>query len=444
MIKFTAIFFTSLFLLSGCKPGPESKAKNDAAIQENSSSITISREAYKDQLYGFWLGQNIANWTGLVTEMDKIGNIGEIKTGDFYTRADWGQPDQPSIWAEGVPSDLSATIDFVFRDTSEVWGSDDDTDIEYMYQHLLSAHKTAFLTPEQIRDGWLRHIMAEEENYLWVSNQRAFDLMREGVLPPETGSPELNEHFEMIDAQLTTEIFGLFAPARPDIALKMAHLPIQTVARNEAEEISNFYVAMHSLASLNREQSMSERIHWMAGQARDVLPDSSYPAKMFDYTLKLYNSGIPWEQTRDSLYYRYQAEQEDGYDITSKNLYCNGCFAAGINFASSLVSLFYGEGDLKRTIQIGTLAGWDSDNPTATWGGLLGFMIGKDGIEETFGRQFSNRFNIHRTRQNFPDNGIDTFENMAQTGLSVTDMVVTEELGGTIDMERNVWIIPLK
>ena len=22
--------------------------------------------------------------------------------------------------------------------------------------------------------------------------------------------------------------------------------------------------------------------------------------------------------------------------------------------------------------------GWDSDNPTATWGGLIGFMIGKD------------------------------------------------------------------
>ena len=37
----------------------------------------------------------------------------------------------------------------------------------------------------------------------------------------------------MIDAQLTTEIFGFFAPARPDIALKMAHLPIQTTAREK-------------------------------------------------------------------------------------------------------------------------------------------------------------------------------------------------------------------
>ncbi len=79
------------------------------------SDLVISRGKYYDQLYGFWLGQCIANWTGLVTEMDKIGNIGEIKTGDFYTRDDWGKPDQPSIWGEGIPSDLSPTIDFVFK-----------------------------------------------------------------------------------------------------------------------------------------------------------------------------------------------------------------------------------------------------------------------------------------------------------------------------------------
>ena len=35
--------------------------------------LAVSREAYLNQLQGFWLGQCIANWTGLVTEMDKIG-----------------------------------------------------------------------------------------------------------------------------------------------------------------------------------------------------------------------------------------------------------------------------------------------------------------------------------------------------------------------------------
>ncbi len=435
-----------LIVLYACNTETKKNDTNKTtSIQEEEAYIRISRDQYKDQLYGFWLGQCIANWTGLVTEMDKIGNIGEIKTGNFYTREDWGKPDQPSIWGEGIPSDLSPNIDFVFRDTNEIWGSDDDTDIEYMYQHLLYTYGNTILSPIQIRDGWLKYIKHEEENFLWVSNQKAFDLMKEGVLPPETGSPHKNEHFEMIDAQLTTEIFGLFAPARPDIALKIAHLPIQTTAREESEYISKFYVSMYALASItDSHKTIKQQIYWMANQSRNILADSSYAAHMFDYTQKLYESGISWEQTRDSIYYRYQVNQEDGYDITSKNLYCNGCFAAGINFASSLVSLFYGEGSLKKTIKIGTLSGWDSDNPTATWGGLIGFMIGKEGIEKVFDRKFSNQYNIHRTRQNFPNKGIDSFENMAEKGLIVTDRVVKEEMGGTIDLEKNTWIIPLK
>jgi hypothetical protein len=410
---------------------------------KRSNSLVISRAEYQDQLYGFWLGQCIANWTGLVTEMDKIGNIGEIKTGPFYTREDWGKPDQPSIWGEGLPSELSETIDFVLIGQDSIWGADDDTDIEYMYQHLLYTNQTSILSPEQIREGWLKHIRTEEENYLWVSNQRAFDLMKKGTLPPLTSAPENNPEYMMIDAQLTTEIFGLLAPGRPDIALKMAYLPIRTTAQMDAAWISEFYVSMHALAvASDPEKPISERLNWMADSSRINLPDSSYAAAMYDFVKTNYKNGSTWEQTRDAVYQRYQVEQKDGYDLTSKNLYCNACFASGINYAASLISLFYGEGNLRETIKIGALCGWDSDNPTATWGGLIGFMIGRSGVEEAFGSDLSNRFNIHRTRQNFPNDGIDTFENMAEIGVLVIDRVVKEEMRGTVNMKEDIWIIP--
>jgi ADP-ribosylglycohydrolase len=403
----------------------------------------ISRSEYVKRLHGFWLGICIANWTGLVTEMDKIGNIGELKTGDFYTREDWGRTDQPSIWGKGIPSNLSETIDFVFENKDGNWGSDDDTDIEYIYQNLLYTNKTSILTGIQIRDGWLKHIKKEEENYLWVSNQKAFDLMSQGMIPPATGSKDNNPEFDMIDAQLTTEIFGFFAPSRPDVALKMAHLPIQTTARENAEWAAEFYVTMYALASaVDEKLTNKEKIIWMVVRARQQLPSNSYSAKMFDFVKSQYDKGIPWEQTRDEVYQKYQVNQEDGYDLTARNLYCNGCFASGINFASSIISLLYGEGDFKETIKIGSLAGWDSDNPTATWGGLLGFMIGNEGIEKTFNRKFSNQFNIHRTRINFSKNGVDTFENMAQTGVYIVDRVVQEQMDGGVDLQKDIWYIP--
>ena len=410
--------------------------------------LVISRQAYVDKLYGFWLGQCIANWTGIVTESDKIG--GEGPAGEFYTRDDWGQPDQVNI-----RGGISTTIDWVLVDEDEIWGADDDTDIEYIYQHLLLSHQTSVLSGEQIRDGWLTHIYSDEntpfttangdkQNFLWVSNQTAHDLMRvQGLVPPATGDPANNPDSEMIDAQLTTEIFGLFAPGRPDVALEMAYLPIRTTAWENAAWAAEFYVEMHALASrVDQDLPMRDRIFWLADRARLGVPDDSYTAKMFDFVKSRYEAGVPWEQARDEVHVRYQVEQADGYDMTSRNLECNGCYASGINFAASIVSLLYGEGDYQETVKIAVLAGWDSDNPAATWGGLLGFMIGREGVEQAFGRSFSGRYNIHRTRGGFPNDGIDTIQAMAERGVLVVDRVVQEEMGGGVDLVNNLWYVP--
>lgn len=417
--------------------------------------IVIDRAVYADRMEGFWLGANIGNWTGRITEMDKIG--GEGIHGNFYTREDWGKPDLPSIWGEGKPSDISPVIDFVLLAPGEVWGSDDDTDIEYMYQEYLFQNGLTKLSGEDVRQAWITHIYDEQyptpygqadgvfENYLWVSNQRAHELMLQGVTPPETSLPDLNPHWEMIDAQLTTEIFGLFAPAHPSLALELAKMPIQTTARGEAALAAEFYVVMHALALSPSLKKMKRKdaLFSMAEQARALLPEGSYTAGMFDFVKADYDRGIQWEEARDRLYERYQIQQADGYDMTSRNLYCNGCFAAGINFGASLISLFYGEGDFKKTVKIGTLAGWDSDNPTATWAGLLGFMLGKVELEKIFGRQLSSEYYIHRTRKGFGNNGFDNFSAMAKKSVSIVDKIVEQKLNGSVDIIRNAWVFKI-
>ena len=61
-------------------------------------NVILDRAMYQDQLEGFWLGQCIANWTGLITEMDKIGIPSNGMGEGFYTREDWGKKDHPNIW----------------------------------------------------------------------------------------------------------------------------------------------------------------------------------------------------------------------------------------------------------------------------------------------------------------------------------------------------------
>ena len=406
------------------------------------TDLILSRSKYMEQLQGFWLTQCIANWTGLITEMDKIEP-------PFYTDENWDGLDERNIWGNFI-STTDTIIEYYFVGNGEAWAADDDTDIEYMYQHLMDVNNVSILTPEQIRDGWLHHIYSNEdapnnENFLWVSNETAYYLMLDGLLPPATSAPDNNSHYEMIDAQLTTEIFGLFAPTRPDIALRMSHMPIRTTANGNAKWAAEFYVVMYSLASyVENELSMKEKVFWLAKQARKRLPDGTPVAGMYDYIKASYDANPDkndWESTRDSVYERYQVGGGDGYVY-------NQSFDSGINFAASLISLFYGEGDLPRTIKIGSLTGWDSDNPTATWGGLLGFMLGKKNVEWAFEKDdLSETYWISRTRRNFPDrtpvmDGEDTFSLMAKRGIYIIDRVVIEELDGGVDLEKDVWYIP--
>ncbi len=398
------------------------------AAQPVSTPIEINRSAYADKLHGFWLGQSIGNWTGLVTEMDRVAP-------PFYTDEDWGSLDQPAIWGAFVSH--SSRINFYLPGLDRVWGADDDTDIEYMYWQLTGASSHPKLTPTQIRTAWLKHIYSNEdaplsatefrrENYLWVSNERAYYLMKDdGLLPPATSAPEQNPDHSMIDAQLTTESFGLMAPGRPDIALELAATPIGVTASGEAAAIARFYVVMHAAAiSIDGEGDRAQQLRDIAALAAEQLPASGYARDMYNFILAAYRTNpdkTDWERTRDAIYLRYQVNGAAGYGYQRP-------FDAGINFAASLISLFYGEGDFKRTLQIATLAGWDSDNPTATWGGLLGFTLGKSGLEQTFARSLPESYWIHRTRRGFVDYtpglpGEDSFSQMAVRGVDVVDKV---------------------
>ena len=60
MLRIISVILLSA-LISSCAEETKSDTQN---------YIKISRADYPDKLAGFWLGQSLANWTGLVTEMD--------------------------------------------------------------------------------------------------------------------------------------------------------------------------------------------------------------------------------------------------------------------------------------------------------------------------------------------------------------------------------------
>lgn len=69
-------------------------------------------------------------------------------------------------------------------------------------------------------------------------------------------------------------------------------------------------------------------------------------------------------------------------------------------------------------------------------------MYGKEHIENHLDIPLSEKFNIHKTRQNFGKDSIDTFGNMAQKGILIIDRVVKGALNRTINVAEDYWSIP--
>ncbi len=388
------------------------------------SARMIDEAEYADRVAAMWRTQVLANWTGLRTE-------GSRRQPPFFTDADWQTAGNP-------PYDL------VFQ---EPWRADDDTDIEYVYLHLAHTLGRVTFTPTEIADAWVAHI----NRRIFVSNERARFLMGLGILPPSTSLGSSNQFGLDIDAQLTTESFGVFAPGMPTRALELADLPIRTTARGHAMHASQFHVLLYSYAAVvPRELSVPDQILWMVEQSRSHLPDSSVASDVIDVVVAdfLSNPDIDdWERTRDLVADRFQVnDAANGYNYRN-------WFESTVNLAGGLIALLYGDGDVVRTIRIGTLSGWDSDNGTATMGGLMGLLLGTSEVQAQISAYdpgapvLSDRYRWSSTRDGLVDylpadtSAEDTFTMMAERTIPLVRAEVLAA-GGLVDTDNGQWLLP--
>ena len=306
-----SVFLLFLLLLTAC----------------NRSGPQLTDDEYTNKVYGAWQAIMVANHTGLQYE------------GQFL--------DAPSS---------AEKIDLALLDQ---WATDDDTAIEWVNLHILETHGLD-PTYAQIRDEWVDHLNHD----IWVSTLRARELMDEGHLPPDTGSPELNpDGAWSIDAMLETELFGLIAPNRPDEAQRRARYFARVTNSGLAVEASAFY------AHLYAEAFSESDIPTLIQSAKDTfLPESQVYQIVDDVQLWYATAPSDWRGTRQMIHDKYDDDPD--------------WWAAKVNFASTLMALLYGNGDLLDTMTIAGLAGWDADNNMTTAAGLLGIISGYDNLPD--------------------------------------------------------------
>lgn len=393
-----------------------------APVAAASEPVTrlLRRADYEDRLRGMWLGECLANWTGIRGE-------GVRTEPPFLRDEDWG-----SNAGRG-------TLDFVRQSP---WLADDDTDIEYVYLHLMETHGTHRLLPDQVRDGWIAHI----NRLIWVSNAEARRLMTLGVRPPGSGMLVANRYALHIDAQLTTEMIGALCPGMPGEAIRAGDVLFRTTSAGFATHAAQFYGVLYALAGVApRSGPARDRVVSLVRSARAYVPDGSTSADVVDFVLAEYLANPDrddWERTRDRVYERYQRDAE------TNGFRYRGWTESTVNLATGVLALLYGEGDYRRTVRIGTLSGWDADNGTATMGGLLGLMLGHGAVAGAFeGEQLSDRYRWSSTRDGLVDHlpddpgAEDTFTRLAGAMADLAEQAILAN-GGRVGARTGLWLLP--
>ena len=63
-------------------------------------------------------------------------------------------------------------------------------------------------------------------------------------------------------------------------------------------------------------------------------------------------------------------------------------------------------------------------------------MVSTKFIKNLFDIEMSEKYNIHRTRVNFSNDGKDSFKNMAMKSMKIIEKVITEKLNGKINESK--------
>ncbi len=317
----------------------------------------ISHDELIDKLSGFWIGQLLGNYIGFPFENKYVEESVPVLVDRVYTADYDGDPE-----LQINRTDRRGYIPIM---TNALRGafSDDDTDIEFVTLHAVEKYGLDITYPE-ITQMWMTHI----NDYIWVANREARNLMDEGLVAPDTGRKENNKHWFQIDPQLVNEIWSAFYPGMTERAAERALWGARITNDDWGTHPTIAYGAMISAAFFEKD----------VGKLVDIgiaaTPNEGPFAEGIRDVVKWHAENDNWRDTRDKIHDKYYA-------------YKKGSFEAPVSVVSSLangltgvMAVLYGEGDYMKTVGIATSAGYDCDNQAATAGGLIGVLNGLSGM----------------------------------------------------------------
>jgi ADP-ribosylglycohydrolase len=221
------------------------------------------------------------------------------------------------------------------------------------------------ISPRQIGQTWLNYII-ENRTILWwgglyhSSEHTAYLHLKEGIIPPETGSIARNGPIiaNQIGAQIYIDGWAMVSPGDPERAADLAQRAASVSHDDEAVNAARLIAAMEAQAFI--EYDIQRLIEIGLSQ----IPSDSLIYRLVQDLREWRVQDNDWRKTRERIVSNY------GY-----KKYVGGCHVVP-NHALIQLGLLYGDGDFRKSLGICVTSGWDTDCNAGNLGCLLGIRNG--------------------------------------------------------------------
>lgn len=271
-----------------------------------------------------------------------------------------------------IRANLGELTGYVSEDRGKIFKPDDDTAVPMiLIRALEDSGISSDLSAAQIGDTLLNYIGYEHGSFWWggygISTEHtAYLNLANGIEAPRSGSMALNgaTMAEQIGGQIFSDIWGLIAPAQPELAALLAERAASATHDGNAVYGASFLAAMVSAAFVESDVQRLIEI----GLAQ-IPADSEY-ARVIGAMVTFHRQHPhDWHQGYAYLKANFGYDRYGGTVHVIPN---SGVIALG---------LLYGEGDFSRTLRITNMGGWDTDCNVGNVGAIMGVACGLDAID---------------------------------------------------------------
>lgn len=281
-----------------------------------------------------------------------------------------GAPVEPTIWTyERIRKTYGDIHDYV-KEYKNFAADDDANGPVFFLRALIDDAWERPLEPQDVARAWLNYSREGLGMFWWggygVSTEHtAYLNLKNGIPAPKSGSAEQNGMTlaEQIGGQIFIDTWGFVNPGNIRRAADYGEAAASVSHDGNGINGARFICAAIAKAFVTKD------INEIILAALEEIPEACTYRDVVNAVMQFYKEHpVDWRACRDYL------EQEWGYDR-----YPGVCHIIP-NAGVCIMSLLYGEGRFDRTIEIATMAGWDTDCNAGNVGSILGVACGLDGI----------------------------------------------------------------